>query len=344
MKNLFRSSLVILSCLFCYAALGWDYEGHRIVNQLALAALPTNFPGFVKSSEAMERVAFLAGEPDRWRNVQDVSLAHASGPDHYLDLEQLADYGLTPESLSVFRYQFAGQLAVARQAHPEKFPEIEPTRNRDHTRELVGFLPWAICENYSKLKSSFSYLKAFEESGGTPDEIANAQQNILYVMGTMGHYVGDASQPLHTTIHHHGWMGENPHHYTTESRFHSWIDGGYLAKVGGVNLKDLQTRLRPAQLVNIHGAPAKPEEMFQAAMLFIIEQNKLVEPLYQMEKDGKLSGEGEVGMQGKAFLEGQMLKSGQLLADIWYSAWQQAGPDTYLERQLAHRKHPAAQK
>lgn len=344
MKNSLRWSVLILTCLSSQIAFSWDYEGHRVVNQLALAALPTNFPGFIKSAEATERVAFLAGEPDRWRNVQDVSLAHASAPDHYIDLEQLTDYALNAESLTVFRYQFVGQLALARQAHPEKFPEIDPVRNRDHTRELVGFLPWAICENYSKLKSCFSYLKAFEESGGTPDEIANAQQNILYVMGTMGHYVGDAGQPLHTTIHHHGWVGDNPHHYTTESRFHSWIDGGYLAKVGGVNLKELQTRVRPAQLVSIHGASAKPEEMFQAAMLFIIEQNKLVEPLYQMEKEGKLSGEGENGLQGKAFLEGQLLKSGQLLADIWYSAWQQAGPDTYLERQLAHRKHSAPQK
>jgi len=28
------------------------------------------------------------------------------------------------------------------------------------------------------------------------------------------------------------------------------------------------------------------------AVLFLIEQNKLVEPLYQMDKEGKLSGEG----------------------------------------------------
>src|SRR5436190_6167953 len=84
----------------------WDYEGHRVVNQLALAALPTNFPAFVLAPEAAERVAFLAGEPDRWRNqgdgrnpTDDVVLAHFNGPDHYVDLEQLADYGLTPETV-----------------------------------------------------------------------------------------------------------------------------------------------------------------------------------------------------------------------------------------------------
>jgi hypothetical protein len=88
----------------------------------------------------------------------------------------------------------------------------------------------------------------------------------------------------------------------------------------------------------LNGRNAKPEEMFQAAMAFITEQHKLLEPLYQMDKDGKLSGEGGTGMQGKAFLEGQLVKSGQMLGDIWFSAWQQAPPDSYLKAQLAKRK------
>ena len=133
-------------------------------------------------------------------------------------------------------------------------------------------------------------------------------------------------------------MGDNPHHYTTKPSFHSWIDGGYFAKIGGANLKELTNKLRPAQLVALNGRTAKPEEMFQAAMIFILEQHKLLEPLYQLDKDGKLSGEGENGLQGKPFLEGQLIKSGQMLGDIWFSAWQQAPPDAYLKAQLAKRK------
>src|SRR5262245_59333528 len=83
----------------------WDYEGHRVVNQLALASLPTNFPSFVRSPDVQERIAFLAGEPDRWRNVPDeFPLGHASGPDHYLDMESLAEHDLTPATLPMFRY------------------------------------------------------------------------------------------------------------------------------------------------------------------------------------------------------------------------------------------------
>ena len=69
----------------------------------------------------------------------------------------------------------------------------------------------------------------------------------------------------------------------------------------------------------------------------LIEQNKLVEPLYQMEKNGELSGEGDKGMQGVPFLDGQIVKGGQMLGNIWYTAWLEAPEDTYLERQLDQR-------
>ena len=103
-------------------------------------------------------------------------------------------------------------------------------------------------------------------------------------------------------------------------------------------MKGLESKLRPAQLVQIKEREAKPEEMFQAAVLFVSEQHKLLEPLYQLEKEGKLSGEGEKGLEGRVFLERQLVKSGQLLGDIWFSAWQQASPDTFLIRMLEKRK------
>jgi hypothetical protein len=344
MKRLPALAPIIVACLQFGIPLAraWDYEGHRIVNQLALASLPTNFPAFVREPAAAERIAFLAGEMDRWRNTPDLPLKHYSFPDHYIDMEELADYGLKPELLPIFRYDFVAQLALIRKAHPEKFPEAAASSNQDHTRGLVGFLPWGIAESVGKLKSGFSYLKALEEAG-TPEEVANAHANIIYVMGVMGHLIADASQPLHTTIHHHGWVGDNPQHYSASRGIHSWIDGGYLNKTGGANLNQLKSRLHTAQLPTINGRPAKPEETFQVAMLFLIDQHKLVEPLYRLDKEGKLSGEGENGLEGKALLEGQLLKSGQLLGDFWYAAWAEAPPDTFLKAQLAKRKRTAAQ-
>ena len=320
-------------------AAGWDYEGHRAVNQLALASLPKNFPAFALTPEARERITFLAGEPDRWRNSDELSLAQANGTDHYIDMEQLDDYGLTPQNLPAFRYDFAARLAVERATHSTKFAAIDPMKNRDHTRELMGFLPWAIVENEAKLRSCFSYLKAFQDHGGTPEEISNAQQNILYIMGVMGHYVGDGSQPLHATKHHHGWVGNNPHGYSTNFSFHAWIDGGFYRKMGGIKVETLAGKVRPAKIV---GDPLQQGDLFKQVMAYLLETEKEVEPLYQLEKEHKLTPENEKANEGQAFLDAQLVKGGQMLGDLWFSAWQQATEDKYLIRTLNDRKAAAA--
>jgi len=318
-------------------AWGWDYEGHYVVNQLALASLPTNFPAFVFTPVARERIAFLSGEPDRWRNVSDLALKHENGPDHYIDLEELNRYGMTPDTLPPLRYDFVGQLAVFRAAHADKFPPVDPVRDAAHTGNLVGFLPWTITEYTARLKSAFSYLKAYQAAGGSSNEIVSAQENIVYLMGVMGHFVGDGSQPLHTTIHFNGWAGSNPHGYTTNHTFHSWIDGGYFRKTGGLKAENMVGKMRPAKHI---GDPTQPDGVFRAAVAYIVEQNTLVEPLYQLEKDGKLSGEGESGLAGRAFLEAQIVKGGQMLGNIWLTAWLDAPEDVYLERQLKARNSP----
>src|ERR1700685_2781905 len=193
----------------------WDYEAHHAINELALASLPRDFGGFELTPALKNRIAFLAGEPDRWRNVSDLPLKHSNGPDHYIDLEDLKLFGLTPETLPIMRYDFAADIALARAAHPEKFPAIDPVKDDDHTRELDGFLPWAITEYSEKLKSCFGRLKTLDQYGGTPEEIANAQADAVYIMGVMGHFVGDGSQPLHTSKYFNGWdQNDNPQGYT----------------------------------------------------------------------------------------------------------------------------------
>jgi len=341
-------ALAALLGALVFKAAAWDYEGHHAVNELALASLPANFPAFVLTPEARKRITFLAGEPDRWRNITDaktgrgLALGHGSGPDHYLDLEDLELYGLTPATLPPLRYDFVAGIVKARAAHPEKFPAIDPAKDSDHTRELSGFLPWAITENFEKLQSGFSTLAALEKSGGTPGEINNAQQNIVYVMGVMGHFVGDASQPLHTTMYHHGWTtNNNPHRYTTSFAFHAWIDGNFFRQTGGLDEKTLAGKIHPAGKISAAG---DPDGIFKTAVNFIAAQNALVEPLYQLDKAGQLSGKENGGTEGRAFLEGQLVKSGQLLGDLWLTAWLTAPEDTWLERELQKRSAVAEEK
>ncbi len=332
------AALVLLAAAGLAPGRAWDYEGHRIINQLALAALPADFPSFVREPGAAERIAFLGGEPDRWRNISDLPLRHANNPDHYLDLEQLEWAGLDRAALSPLRYEFALQFAAGREAHAARFPRIDPAKNAEHLREWPGFLPWTITESFARLQSEFSCLRAFQEGGGTPAETANAQANVIYFMGVMGHYVGDGAQPLHLTVHHNGWVGANPHGYTTDPKFHAWIDGGFIARAG-IGFARLAPRARPARLLATNPQPGERDAMFAEVMRYLEAQYQRVEPLYQLEKAGGFKADGAPGsLGGREFINEQLLRGGEMLGSIWFTAWRTAPPDHFLLDHLARRR------
>jgi len=101
----------------------------------------------------------------------------------------------------------------------------------------------------------------------------------------------------------------------------------------------LSGKIHPAEKI---ANADEPEGMFRDAVAYLVEQNKLVEPLYELEKEGRLSGEGEKGLEGRIFLEGQVVKASQMLGNIWLTAWLDAPEDTYLQKQLQQRKAAGA--
>lgn len=327
------------------ALLAWGTDGHRTVSQLALASLPKDFPVFVKAPASVERIAYLANVPDRWRNVEPwLNQSGGSWTDHYLDVEQLADAGLDAQTVPSMRFDFAVAYAAGRAAHADRFPAIDPAKNVDHTREWAGFLPWAIAENFHRLQSAFGYLKAFQDLGGTADEIANSEADIVYAMGILAHYVGDGAQPLHTTIHHDGWDGPNPRGYTSQKGFHPWIDSGLIFKMK-LTTADLLPRAAAAVPLALAVRADQRDPVFVAAMDYVVASNVLVEPLYQLEQAGKLGRTEEpVAPEGRAFIEGQLLKGGAMLGSLWVTAWKTAPVDLFLRGVLARRKEAAAPK
>ena len=319
-------------------ARAWDYEGHRAINLAALSAMPSDFPAFLKTDAAKSRIAFLSGEPDRWYNSPSPSLRHANAGDHFFDIEELDPLGMKFAALPQFRYTFFRQLARAQAAHPELPPKLPPEKDKDSTGDFPGFLPWSIAENYGRLQSAFSYLRAYEQHGGTPAEIANARENIACIMGLMGHLVGDAAQPLHLTMHHHGWVGDNPGKYSTWRPIHRWIDGGFLAKTGPIDMAAFEQRMKPARRLPLaDNDPAGRDPAFVQILAYMQAQHAKVEQLYILDKQRKFDAAGSGAKEGRAFLEDQLAAAAAMLANLWYTAYKTAPDDKYLIGTLVKR-------
>ena len=194
------------------------------------------------------------------------------------------------------------------------------------------------------MKSAFSYLKTYEQYG-TPEEVANAQANAIYIMGVMGHYVGDGAQPLHTTKHNNGWVGDNPHAYSTWTRFHAWIDGGFIAKVK-LTETDLAPHARPAHLLEtpVSPPPSERDPIFTDVMAYLADTHTQVEPLYKLDQTGALNPKAPDAKTAlaRAFIGERLLAGGGMLSSLWLTAYRRSEPDIYLRAQLLKRQSEGA--
>ena len=97
-------------------------------------------------------------------------------------------------------------------------------------------------------------------------------------------------------------------------------------------------RVVPAKAIALMPQPDGRDPFFVAIMNYLIEQNKLVEPLYALEKKGVFKAEvAATSVEGQEFIKARLLTGGQMLASIWATAWKNAEPDKYLRASLIKR-------
>lgn len=316
--------MAVIVGLFCFTsgAKAWDLVGHKLVTELAIKGLPDDFPAWVKEDARVTRLLYLAPEPDRWRGQGAAVLNHINSPDHYMDLEDLDVFGLTVETLPRFRNEFIEQLATLRAQHPDIAP-YDPTRDAAHLYSTPGLIPYAIIERYWKLASCWSTLRTLEKYSDVVSaaDIESARNNVIQEMGLLSHFVGDAHQPLHMTKHHHGWRGENPEGYTTGYGIHDYVDGTALV-ANNINSKTLADKIRPAS--NMDETDPWPQ-----ILKFMARTESRVEPLYKLEKLGKLEAKS-----GHDFFERCVLEGGSNLAGLWLSAYKISKIDDYMSNAL----------
>ena len=300
------SKLFFFLLLSASLAFGWGDEGHKIINRAAVNATPPDMPAFFKAG--VEQIVYNGPEPDRWRSPSEFTLKEAQEPDHFIDLERVEDLGELPEG----RFEYI-QLLYAKRARATENPD-------DFLPQHVGFQPYAAIEVYGRLKVAFREYRQLQAAG---QPTAPAEQNVIFYAGWLGHYVGDASNPMHTTIQYNGWIGPNPHGYTTAA-VHSAIETEFVNR----NLPYM------SQIGPLVSKPKPLEEPFRDYVAYLEASHQLVEPMYQIEKKGGFKDAGTD--EGRVFIRGRLAAGAQMLANLYYTAWIES------EKPLPDRPAPTA--
>ena len=270
---------LLFVALICQPAYAWWTEGHECIDRAAVSVLPPDMPEFFRNGA--DTIVAYSMDPDLWRNRQTECLKSSEGPNHFLDLELLEGRPL-PETRKEF-------LALCRKL------KLAPDK--------VGALPYAIQEWHDRL------TLALAEHRGWPDDRA-VKAKVLYIAGILSHYTGDATQPLHCTIHYDGRV--QPDGASPRTGIHLKMD----ALPGHMGTKPDEA----AKGLKIGAA----KDVFALTLAAIKESNARVARVYKLE-NRLPAAEGptpEAADKGVRALSTECCKAGaSLTATVWYSAW-----------------------
>jgi len=298
--------LAAISALLILAApapaLAWGGTGHRIVGTVAMRALPSEVPAFLRTPQAAADIGELSRELDRSKGGGKL---HDSSrdPAHFLDAE---DDG-----------RILGGPLVS----------TPPTTRADYEAALqavgtnswkAGYLNYAIVDETQQLARDFAYWRTLAAAERNPAWRAHRgwfvadrrrrEALLLQTLGNLSHYVADGSQPLHVSAHYNGWGDyPNPQGFT-QARIHGPFESDFVARVA--TPADVTRRLRPLRSCNC--------ALEQRVADYLTGTWRQVEPFYALEKAGGFQG---VDPRGKAFAEERLATGASELRDLIVEAW-----------------------
>jgi len=289
-KNVHTLSALLFVAMLLVSRVSWAWgeAGHRMIGQVAAQTLPTELPAFFRA--AAPQLAYLNPEPDRWRDAIESSLDPAfnaaMAPEHYLDMEKLNDRMVQAPNRDAYlaAIHASGEGAVA-----------------------VGTLPFAIMDRFQNLRVDFRLWREAQ------DDVTRRyiEQRVINDAGILGHFVADASNPHHTTIHHNGWVGENPLHYTTDKTFHFRFEDQYVST--HIKVEDVLKEM-PSRSVQIFANP-------RAAMwLYVRDSHAQLETLYQLDAKAPFNDQTTAEADRHFALE-RLAAGAAMLRDLWATAW-----------------------
>jgi hypothetical protein len=283
-------------------ALAWGSTGHRLIGQIAAASLPEEIPSFLRAPGAVQDIGELAREPDRWRGsgkTHDTT----RDPAHFIDVDDGGKVlgGPALDALPPTRTEYETALRAV---------------GADSQR--AGYLPYAIIDGWQQLAKDFAYwriLKAAIPREHNPQrrawlegDLVRREAQTIADLGVWAHYVGDASQPMHVSVHYNGWGAfPNPNGYTQE-RVHVPFEGDYVHRnVTADQVRAAMSPLAPCEAV-----------IEVCAARYLETTATTVEPYFKLQKAGGFSS---ADPRGQVFARERVAAGASALRDFVVSAW-----------------------
>lgn len=278
------------------SAHAWGAKGHQMQARAALRGLPAEVPAFFR--QASDEMAFLISEPDRWRTSEQPSLTETTGVNHTFKWE------LAPKPLPANRHLFLVELAKQDKLNPP------------HTVRDFGTAPYAIQEWSEMLTAALRRWRAMPEESATDRTVKRMhERSILFMAGVLGHWVTDTSQPMHASVHVHGWHASapNPHGYAGVE-LHSRYESRYVDRA--IAQADVDAL--------VDGKPRLLGDWLREAETHIAASNAHVEQIYAWDKESPFAG-GEEPKAAVAFTAARLADGARMLRDAIYTAWVRSG-------------------
>lgn len=287
-------------------ASAWGATGHRLIAQAAAERFSPELPTFLRSRTVPGDLGELAREADRWKGLGQPHDAMREGY-HFIDLDDAGRVlgGPTLAELPVAMKDYEAALAAV-----------------GADRWEAGWLPYALVDAHQQLTVDFGlwraaragerFAKTREKRAWFKRDRERREALILRDIGIYGHWIGDATQPHHTSIHYNGWAKDapNPQGYTRE-RVHSRFEGDFVRD--SVALADVRAAVRAERVC---------EDVVRAcAARLITETNAQVTTFYALEKAG---GFAAGDPRGKAFVAERLGAGAAWMRDLVETAWRES--------------------
>jgi hypothetical protein len=269
-------AIMIAAISLCVAptrAYAWDSHTHRLIARLAIDALPESPLKRMFEAHAAD-LQDDAVAPDE---VLRPRYGQAEAIRHYIDLENFgADpFAVLQPDISVIAREYGAQ-----------------------TLSKSGTLPWTIEAEAQAIEQAWH--------GG------NCAEAILH-SGYLAHYVGDASQPLHTTKYYDG--------YPQDRGLHARLEGA-----ADRSVRQIEELARP----QVHIVPI--DSVWAAVVTELRHSNALVSTTFDADRAARTETGAKRGddfdralMQRELpMVARQVAEASSILGSIWLYEWKQA--------------------